>query len=1676
VLLNFWVNFIIKSPSYIITLIILEFLTVWVECLNSMSRILKFYVGHKKFSFNDLDYSQINYANPLYHLQRAVTANHHKITDCTPGGCTLSDKFIIIMAMIMFGLVLIHHGIAFYIYYNNMHFKLSDPENSSKLLDIFLSFLINFLDFSYKCLAFFITYILVNKDLIGFITGESYTYLFIAYVVLTIYKATYTFQINYILLYTRLDENDYFPCDKFTKFYDLLMCFLKSLICTNKNLIFLTTDPKNTLISYSWVIIVDYAVIFLILAFTFKVINNIFNEKFYFIILHLKPNIVRLTLTIFLSTYIIIYTFFHYITFTNIAITIVTSVFIALCLGTYIYGVIYNYIYEDERIIYQLLLLVDLYLAGDSGMSEFKIQYNKIRTSHNLICKENKLNCDLCKIFCKSIEDEDTVNDLKVMISYIDQYHYYNLCDDEKNLFSFIEVVFYNSLTGNKNSTNNKDDLPGDSSLSKFKVIYKLKKLIEKHKPNPSDFYFNLTYLYTKINKQPEVSLKTYEIIRDFDSCIITLERSNEIVQELVNTLDSNLKKDLYPLTRELSQNKKCLIKLFSEIFSKKSFFYDCFTFVLTKFIFEKIYNYELIKSINTLTIAEEFNNRLDLINEHVIKDSIFLLKYTVSKEQVIIARASKSFVKFEGKFFEEIFPAKFRNLGKQRFIEAIQNNTESFQFNFIEDSDVEFIKSISLDCKIFRSFDMKEMFILCTFKLLNEDLLIFEGPNITSLPKDLKSYDLSTNYLVYFSQYIEKVLMLTPKLLDFFLRSRLKKKRISFTDIFSDNSQGIQKSKFAKVDYKGTELYLHYKNYFENFFLDVDRQHDLFEDEDLSFKLNMLKRMAKKSETLIVNLNLLYTVGKNKDTAFYVYTLVILTRKNDLMDKQKYFNFIKKISNNKNFMYSMLMLNEKRKVNGGKRRNTFNFLDGILENQKKIDKKQEEPEHSFNSPAIGNTTAKSHLKNSNIMSPLKLNTSTTVDNRGGKITLGKGSDKSMTGYKFLTLIVNFGLIIFCVGLLIIGIFSSQKMTELNKLKLLYDSFQNSFFQTSLTLFYNLAIYPEELENTYDYPQDDSYWKKFDTSPLYNEKSRRSISMGDYANSELELKSGLLNTEMTELMNFIYSSSFKEKIVPIFSFLTTQKSIVYMDSSSNKESSGLKSTSPQKSTTTDMQLTNIQTPFVDSISMFIHNTKASTFEKTVTMVYIFNYDLLNNKYDFSSIKNKTFSNLEKAVYEIIFNYPNYYKNLNNIFDQIDSLFLNEVESIFNLNLFLSLILIALHVILILISLTIIRALRNSTEHSNSVISGFIIPDWVEYLNSKSIILHDLLKVYKIDPNQAVQKILKKHTLGMRGIRQMQEEKKRNKEMHDANMLLNLDKKDAEIQIQNLTTPLLKILFYMFSIYLIYAFTFIIVLNDAHKDILLTSDYTSSFINIEKNIMNSVILLQCILLSNQTDSSLFNYMNNMSEENFYSDNTQSSQGFIMNLLSNNKNNENKLEIYERSYSKFKSISENANSITDCSKLYTSFQDEIFSISQQNFEAESLFNNLIKICNNFPVLKNKNFRITLEELNYSSLKLIRRYLFSNGNYTQMKILNDDTDFYDEFTLSIMILRPIQTFIFKNDLTTVIYNSDSYFLNTIIWFMIGNILVELVIFFVIERKLIRRIIEINEEVGCLTLCLMG
>jgi hypothetical protein len=537
---------------------------------------------------------------------------------------------------------------------------------------------------------------------------------------------------------------------------------------------------------------------------------------------------------------------------------------------------------------------------------------------------------------------------------------------------------------------------------------------------------------------------------------------------------------------------------------------------------------------------------------------------------------------------------------------------------------------------------------------------------------------------------------------------------------------------------------------------------------------------------------------------------------------------------------------------------------------------------------------------------------------------------------------------------------------------------------------------------------------------------------------------------MAEMLNSIYESTYKETLDQLLTFSTKQKSITFIEK--------------------EMKLATVETSFLESVLMFINYSKSLKFPSMSTMIYIFNYDLLTGKYDFSGIKNKNFSEEQKAVYENIFNFPNYLNNMNKIGKEINDLFDSEINAIFNLNFYLSLILIGLHVFLLLISLSIISFLKRTTADSNYIFSKLITGDWSRYLQNKVTVLSEMLKFYKRDPIKCSTKLRSEQEDAARVNREHQKEASKNSQFQP---VADVSKEtfDAEVAIVNLISPLTRVLIYLFSFYLLYAFVFILLFNDALSDIKLSSEYATNYLNIDKGLMNCVILLQCILFSNQTDSSLLTYLSDYSS---FISNPQIPRGFIINIVEEIKVNSRYLAVIERNHPKFKLVESDANLYSDCDYLYKNIVDDVYAEIASNYDGGTLTDNLIKLCNNFPVMKKKKFINIIEEINYVTMKLMKNYDYAFGSYMKMKETNDNTEFFDDFTLSVMIVRPLQTYLIKNQIFDLMAKSEHYFLICVIGYMIGNLIVECVIFFIINRKLITRVLVINEEIRCLTLCI--
>lgn len=977
---------------------------------------------------------KLNYLDPLYYLQKLIFSDNRIISDCKDStSCSLDNTLTVIIAALVLIPLFIQHVWGYFAFHSKNKNEISDNEekgSNSRLSEILNISLVNFLDFSFKNLSIFLYYFFFNKIIIAVYFKTDMLYIVISALFIILYSFFYFYKVYYLLLFMKLDSRDSLHYDCFSQNYDLLLLIVKIIITINKNLLFINSNN-----SYSkQIIFLDYLILLLIFNFTIKMCLNILSNKNLILVTNLKLNCLRFFLTIYLCVFIIQFYFFNLLSISELVIENTSVVLIALCSIIYVYREIFSILYKDEKIIYQLTFLLNLFLLGEEESIQFEKECIKIKSLHDSSCK-NKLegkNCSICNQaeikITQSVIEENKINLMQSMFRYVEENLIHSLSQEEVDFFNFMNLIFNYNLSLN------------DSDIPQFKFIYKTKELIERNKEKKNNFYYNLVLYYLKINCQSEVNVKKFKIVKNYDSSLLGLKKSIDIVKYIVMTIESKVKKDLYPQTYELNKQKNIILKNLEDIHSLKYINNDTFSFVMSKFIFEKTFNVEANSDSKILVGSDDFDSRQDYVDDRFCKDSVMIVKYNIHENSLIITRASKKFVLFQGRYLEEVFPRRLRILGKLKFIEEINKNNESFEFEFLLDDQNDFVKSVKFDCKIYRSPDLQELFIFINFEISNENLLVFETPKIFDKVSVNPSHDISKSFLSAMSSHLEKFLFLNPRIVNLISEAKLPKKTVLLFDIFRKINIAKNGEEGRNRDTTGTDFLLSYKSYYSNFISEIEKNQHIFEDEEINRRISEVKHMVNANISLNIRLNLKYVIIKSDDSDYCVFSLK---------------NFTTKIMN----IGSGLNAEEKA------------LLDAILGDDKQngaedtIDDSEKAQEHFENQLKSGQTANSSGASVSGIQ---KVNILVNITINGKKSSLGT-SENRMAKFTITTLAINLCLGIYCVIFLVIGFTSNRKMKELDSLKTNFNVFERFFYQVALSQFYNVGVYTKNTNDMSDY-------------------------------------------------------------------------------------------------------------------------------------------------------------------------------------------------------------------------------------------------------------------------------------------------------------------------------------------------------------------------------------------------------------------------------------------------------------------------------------------------------------------------------------------------------------------------------------------------------------------------------
>lgn len=121
-----------------------------------------------------------------------------------------------------------------------------------------------------------------------------------------------------------------------------------------------------------------------------------------------------------------------------------------------------------------------------------------------------------------------------------------------------------------------------------------------------------------------------------------------------------------------------------------------------------------------------------------------------------------------------------------------------------------------------------------------------------------------------------------------------------------------------------------------------------------------------------------------------------------------------------------------------------------------------------------------------------------------------------------------------------------------------------------------------------------------------------------------------------------------------------------------------------------------------------------------------------------------------------------------------------------------------------------------------------------------------------------------------------------------------------------------------------------------------------------------------------------------------------------------------------------------------------------------------------------MKTERIDSIFDEISYDSLHLYNLYDSSLKSYTEIVNIYEDFMFYDVFLIFIFIFRPVRKFTSDYVYNNIILNSsDNYLVFTIVY-LILNILVDLLIFYIINRMIVKKISDINKHLNNMITCI--
>ena len=431
------------------------------------------------------------------------------------------------------------------------------------------------------------------------------------------------------------------------------------------------------------------------------------------------------------------------------------------------------------------------------------------------------------------------------------------------------------------------------------------------------------------------------------------------------------------------------------------------------------------------------------------------------------------------------------------------------------------------------------------------------------------------------------------------------------------------------------------------------------------------------------------------------------------------------------------------------------------------------------------------------------------------------------------------------------------------------------------------------------------------------------------------------------------------------------------------------------------------------------------------------------------------------IYEIMISYLDYSNHFYSLQETIEGKVNKKIQNNKNILIVFIFVLIFSNICIMAICFYFFRAFKifvnNKLRYMEILLKN---EENVEIINKKIQIISVLFKFYKQNPLKLVKKLGEKMKIQTHKKPQNNNSSSSNNKEEDYEIKII---KEKNYDLSFIINPLIYILIILVVIYVIYSVIFLIISKNS---------FTNLF-----NICKIIEMTSCSCLQ---------YFLELGIIQLYQFVKIPGNAFYKTLWAfyNNKTNDNGdnafvdlLNIIQYTMEKEKSLKELENSFRDsnniismdCSTLFSDINDERFSRIFKEHTELDYEQILIKFCNTVPSLRYKNEELFLEDLTYALMKLLV-INYQNEEHIPHYI---PSELYSVTLKSLELYRPLKVFLGNFYFNHLDSETNSHFY-ILLLFLLGNIFLEVLYFFIIKNRIIDKIEKINKNLDKLLIIL--